>query len=83
MVKIKTTEVSTGDFISNRIVKMRKDKGLTQAELAEKVNISNPTMSAFENNQTSPSFEKFIEIAESCGYEIIADGLTIIIRPVE
>lgn len=80
MVKIQTT---SGDFISNRIVKMRKEKGLTQAELAQKVNLSSPTISAIENNQSSVSFDKFIEIALVCDYEIVADQYTFIVRPLE
>jgi len=41
-------------FLSQNIFKLRKDNGLTQEELAEKLNISFQAVSKWENGQTAP-----------------------------
>lgn len=46
--------------IGERIKKFRTSNNLYQAELAQMLNVSNKTISSWENNRTEPSFE-FIE----------------------
>jgi len=41
-------------FLSENIYKLRKENGLTQEELAEKLNISFQAVSKWENGQTAP-----------------------------
>ena len=46
--------------VGERIKKFRTSNKLYQAELAQMLNVSNKTISSWENNRTEPSFE-FIE----------------------
>lgn len=46
-----------------KIKEARKKKGLTQSELAEKMNVAQRTISKFETQQVNPSLKRLIEIA--------------------
>lgn len=43
---------------------LRKEKNLTQAELAEKLGVSNRSISRWENGMTMPDFDLLIELAD-------------------
>ena len=55
---------------------LRKEKNLTQAELAEKLGVSNRSISRWENGMTMPDFDLLIELADFYGVDIreILDG---------
>ena len=44
-------------MFSNRIKELRKEKGLTQVQLAEQLNVSKGTVAMWETGQRNPSFE--------------------------
>ncbi len=48
--------------IGKRISQCRRDKELTQKELASLINISNNHLSNIENGKTAPGFDTFIDI---------------------
>lgn len=50
-----------------RIKELRIEKGLTQTELGEKVNISNKTISKYEKGSVEPSMTMLAEFAEIFG----------------
>lgn len=50
-------------MLSNRLKQLRKEKGLTQTELAKLINIGNKTISDYERNITSPDIETLNVIA--------------------
>ena len=50
---------------------IRLSKGFTQSKLAEKINISQTTLSGYETNYSNPRFEVIEEIAKNCGYEVV------------
>lgn len=56
--------------------KLRKEKNLTQAELAEKLGVSNRSISRWENGMTMPDFDLLIELADLYGVGVreILDG---------
>jgi len=57
--------------IGNTIKKLRKDKNLTQDELAKMVNISRPTLSKLENGELGKvSIATFISILRILGYDL-------------
>ncbi len=58
-----------GDIIS----KLRKEKGLTQGELAEKLKVSDKAISKWESNKGDPSIEFFPLLAEI--FEVTIDYL--------
>lgn len=43
---------------------LRKNKKITQEELAEKMNVTQKCISSWEVGRTSPSIEKLIKLAE-------------------
>lgn len=54
----------------------RKEKGITQEELAQILNVSNRTISRWENGKNMPDFDVLVEIADYYQIEIreILDG---------
>lgn len=48
----------------------RQDKGLTQAELAEQLDVSDKTISKWENGETYPSKRNMMKISDELGVSI-------------
>ena len=55
--------------IGSFLKKLRKEKGITQEELAEKIGIGTSNISYIENGKFAPSIENFAKIAEVLGVE--------------
>lgn len=55
-----------GKFISS----CRKDKGLTQMQLAEKLNISNRAVSKWETGKSLPDASNMLELCELLGITV-------------
>ncbi|WP_069651000.1 helix-turn-helix domain-containing protein [Caloranaerobacter ferrireducens] len=53
-----------GKVLGERIKKLRKEKNITQKELAKILNIQNSTLSQYENGINEPSDEIKIKIAD-------------------
>lgn len=51
--------------IGDIIKKLRKDKGLTQKQLAEMLNVSTVTIQNYENNRRKPSIEMLQKISST------------------
>ena len=62
--------------IGSFLKELRMEKGLTQAELAEKLNTTNRSVSRWETGNTMPDISVLIELAEFYGVDIkeILDG---------
>ena len=45
---------------------LRKQKGLTQEQIAEKFNVSSRTVSRWENGKNMPDLDVLIEISDFC-----------------
>lgn len=50
--------------MKNKILKLRKNKGLTQEQLAKKCRVSRQTINAIENDRYDPSLRLAFKIAE-------------------
>lgn len=50
--------------IGSKIIELRKDKGWSQAQLAEAVNASRDIIGKYERNDNSPSIEMALKIAK-------------------
>lgn len=59
--------------IEDRLLKLRKEKGFSQEEVANKLNVSRQTISKWETGQSTPDFDKVIPICEL--FEITSDEL--------
>ncbi len=64
--------------LGSRIAKLRKEKCVTQQQLAEKLFVTDKTISSWESNRTAPNLEMIIKISEilegSVGYLIYGDN---------
>ena len=61
-------------IIGNNLLRLRKDKKLTQLELAEQFNYSDKSISKWENGESLPSVEVLYNLANFYGTTL--DGLT-------
>ena len=59
--------------IGEKIFELRRKKGLSQEEAADKLNVTRQTISKWETNQSNPDFDKIIPICEL--YNITSDEL--------
>lgn len=59
---------------SEKLIKLRKEKGLSQEELGEKLNVTRQTISKWELGQTTPEMSKLVEISKL--FEVTLDELT-------
>ena len=48
--------------LSERLTDLRKEKNLSQAELADALNVSRQSVSLWENGSTSPALDKPISV---------------------
>lgn len=51
------------EYVINNVAKLRKEKGITQEDLAEKINISRQTVIAIEKGNYVPSLLLGLKIA--------------------
>ena len=50
--------------IGNKLNQLRKLSGMTQEQLAEKINVSRQTISKWESDNTSPDLESIVKISQ-------------------
>jgi len=60
-------------MLGKKLLKLRKQKGLSQEEVAEKLNVTRQTVSKWETDQSTPDFDKIGPLCEL--YGISADEL--------
>ena len=56
--------------IGERITTLRKEKGISQTELAKRMNVSRQAVSKWEQGSSSPDTERLIQLAEILGTEV-------------
>ena len=59
--------------LGERLAKLRKEKGLSQEEVADRINVTRQTVSKWELDQSLPDFEKIIPLCKL--YNITSDEL--------
>ena len=59
--------------VSEKILQLRKAKGFTQEELAEKLNVSRQSVSKWESGQSVPELEKLVALSGI--FEVTTDHL--------
>lgn len=59
--------------LGQKLLELRKSKGLSQEEVAEKLNVTRQTVSKWETDQSTPDFDKIGPLCDL--YEISADSL--------
>ena len=66
--------------MADRIQYLRKTKGLSQEELADKIGVSRQAVSKWESEQSTPDIEKIIMMSEI--FEVTTDYILKGIEPV-
>ena len=63
--------------IGDRIVSLRKEKGWTQLQLAEKLNISDKAVSKWESKKSDPSIDLLVALSNifNCSIDYLVRGL--------
>ena len=56
--------ISWDTYIYEKIIKLRKEKGLSQEEFGNAINVSRQAISKWESEQTKPDIDKLKEIAK-------------------
>ena len=51
--------------LGETLLKLRKQKGLSQEEVADKLNVTRQTISKWETNQSMPDFDKIVPICHA------------------
>ncbi len=59
--------------LGDKLLKLRKKKGLSQEEAADKLNVTRQTISKWETNQSTPDFDKIVPICKL--YDISSNEL--------
>ena len=67
--------------IADRIQSLRKQKGMAQEELADKIGVSRQAVSKWESEQATPDLDKVVIMSEI--FEVTTDYLLNGIEPVE
>ena len=58
---------------NEKLIKLRKEKGLSQEELGEKLNVARQTISKWELGETTSEMDKLVQISEI--FDISLDNL--------
>jgi transcriptional regulator with XRE-family HTH domain len=61
------TGTKTADTLGQRIARLRRDRGLTQVELAEQLGVTQPAVSDYENDDTRLPADVAVQIARILG----------------
>lgn len=59
----------SAERLGQRIRKLRNKEGISQAELADRLNVSRQVVSRLENGKHNPSFEKINRVLNALGYK--------------
>ena len=56
--------------LSDKIIKSRKNLGITQKELAKRCNLSESAICYYETGKRKPIYDVFLRIVKALGYDI-------------
>jgi transcriptional regulator with XRE-family HTH domain len=58
------SKTNAPESIGSRIARLRKDKGMTQLELAERMGVSQPVISDYENDEIGLDSARIVQLAQ-------------------
>ena len=53
-------------MLSDRILELRRQRGWSQEELAERMEVSRQEVSKWESGQTAPELDRILELSRIC-----------------
>lgn len=63
MAKRRTPSEEGAESFGHRLARFRKERGLSQVEVAERIGIAQPNLSGYERGEAHPSFEILVQLA--------------------
>ena len=68
--------------LGQRLIELRKEKKLSQEEVAGKLNVTRQTVSKWETDQSTPDFDKILPLCELYGIstEELITGKKVVIQ---
>ena len=69
--------------LGEKIRQARREKGLTQEQLAQALFVSRQTVSNWENGKTEPDYQTLVRLSQELGMEIVRAGETPAEAPLE
>lgn len=69
-VLIETRQTEIREYVKEQYIACRKDLRMTQADVAEALNIKRPNITRFENGSYNPTLDFLVKVAESMGKEL-------------
>lgn len=62
--------------IINELIELRKEKGLTQRELAKAANLTQPAIARLESKAATPQLDTLLKVAAALGYNLALVQIT-------
>ena len=56
--------------IIDKLISLRKEKGLTQRELAKAANLTQPAIARLESKSATPQLDTLSKVADALGYSL-------------
>lgn len=62
--------------IIDKLIELRKEKGLTQRELAKAANLTQPAIARLESKAATPQLDTLLKVASAlgCSLEVVPDS---------
>lgn len=67
---VEDVQLKTRQLLIDQLIKCRKQKKITQADISEATGIQRPNISRFESGKYNPTLDMIVRIADSIGLEV-------------
>ena len=68
---IVTKQKEVRENLINQYIKSRKEKNMTQADVAEVLGVKRPNITRFENGTYNPTVDMLVKVAEGLGKDLV------------
>ena len=68
--KVEDIQMKTRLELIEQLVKCRKEKRITQADISNATGIQRPNISRLESGKYNPTLDMIVRVADSIGYEV-------------
>lgn len=68
--KVEDIQMKTRLALIEQLIKCRKEKRITQADISNATGIQRPNISRLESGKYNPTLDMIVRVADSIGYEV-------------
>ncbi len=69
-IQVEDIQMRTRLALIEQLIRCRKEKKITQADISEATGIQRPNISRLESGKYNPTLDMIVRVADSMGYEI-------------